>query len=198
MPEYECKCCDFKTHIKTKYTAHLETNKHLKCIEEKHNEKPVENSKTDEITELRQMIMSMNETIQSMKQQIYELTLQVSKSTVNKAETPTVNKSDSEPETTIVRRIKIKSEPKSESEPELEPVSEPESKEEKPKKKRMSADEEKEYIDKTVERLGEDAMEWLADYTPKQKLPKPHQESDRNHPFNEVNRHKFHIIAKLL
>jgi vacuolar-type H+-ATPase subunit I/STV1 len=33
MPVYHCKCCDYETHIKTHYTKHMKTKKHLNCIQ---------------------------------------------------------------------------------------------------------------------------------------------------------------------
>lgn len=33
MPFYHCKCCDYETHIKTHYTKHIKTKKHLNCIQ---------------------------------------------------------------------------------------------------------------------------------------------------------------------
>ena len=30
MPEYECNCCGFSTHLKSNYTNHLRTNKHIR------------------------------------------------------------------------------------------------------------------------------------------------------------------------
>ena len=32
MPDYNCECCNFKTHIKSKYSVHLETKKHLSNV----------------------------------------------------------------------------------------------------------------------------------------------------------------------
>lgn len=225
MPEYVCQCCDFKTHIKTKYTAHLETNKHLKCIEEKHNEKPVEkpveSSKTDEITELRQMIMKMSETIETMKQQIHDLTVRVNTPvevatvykaepivdkteslTVYKAEEPTVDKA--EPVSQIVRRIKIK--PSSDSEHEIKPKpkhkhdsdSESEVESERKKTKRMTVNEELAYLKGVIERLGDDAPHFLIDYKPKQKEPKPHEESDYHHPWKVIDRFVYATLTKMM
>lgn len=33
MPIYHCKCCDYETHIKTHYSKHIKTKKHLSCIQ---------------------------------------------------------------------------------------------------------------------------------------------------------------------
>lgn len=41
MPVYHCKCCDYETHIKTHYTKHMKTKKHLNCIQ---NVSTIENS----------------------------------------------------------------------------------------------------------------------------------------------------------
>lgn len=30
MPVYECNCCGFSTHLKSNYTNHLRTNKHIR------------------------------------------------------------------------------------------------------------------------------------------------------------------------
>ena len=30
MPEYECNCCGFSTHLKSNYTNHLRTSKHIR------------------------------------------------------------------------------------------------------------------------------------------------------------------------
>ena len=44
MPIYSCECCNFSTHIKTKYSRHLTTNKHQNNI----NKPPVEGVATTE------------------------------------------------------------------------------------------------------------------------------------------------------
>ena len=44
MPVYHCKCCDYETHIKTHYTKHMKTKKHLNCIQ---NVSTIENSSKD-------------------------------------------------------------------------------------------------------------------------------------------------------
>lgn len=59
MPEYLCKCCNFKTNIKSKLQTHLETKKHLikfETINETLNETN-EKSKDIIIEELKQEIM---------------------------------------------------------------------------------------------------------------------------------------------
>ena len=39
MPDYNCECCNFKTHIKCKYVGHLETKKHLSNVSIMNDEK---------------------------------------------------------------------------------------------------------------------------------------------------------------
>jgi len=51
MPDYNCECCNFKTHIKTKYSIHLETKKHLSnvIIMEGDKDKIIESLKEENI-----------------------------------------------------------------------------------------------------------------------------------------------------
>ena len=39
MPIYHCKCCNYETHIRTHYTKHMKTKKHLNCIQNVSNNK---------------------------------------------------------------------------------------------------------------------------------------------------------------
>jgi hypothetical protein len=54
MPEYTCEYCNFKTLIKTKYTEHCETTKHKRKLE-----KPVEISLSEQVSLLRQKVVSL-------------------------------------------------------------------------------------------------------------------------------------------
>jgi len=40
MPEYECKCCGFSSVLKTNYTTHLRTYKHIRKTQVKPNALP--------------------------------------------------------------------------------------------------------------------------------------------------------------
>ena len=57
MPIYSCECCNFSTHIKTKYSQHITTNKHQNNI----NKPPVEGvATTKELAESIDMLFEEN------------------------------------------------------------------------------------------------------------------------------------------
>ena len=44
MPDYSCRCCLFVTNLKTNYTNHLKTYKHIRKVEEESQKKEDENA----------------------------------------------------------------------------------------------------------------------------------------------------------
>ena len=42
MPDYSCSCCLFVTNLKTNYTNHLKTYKHIRKVEEESQKKEAE------------------------------------------------------------------------------------------------------------------------------------------------------------
>ena len=68
MPEYNCECCMFKTHIKTKFSLHMETSKHLKNMESFVKIEP-DNLK-ERVATLEESNQSLKETIQFLMKRI--------------------------------------------------------------------------------------------------------------------------------
>jgi hypothetical protein len=173
MPEYFCQCCNFKTVDKTKYKCHIESAKHMKqsniptavrC------ETPP--PKSDEIAELRAMVLEMSKTILVLNQKIDTLT----------------SKLESQP---VPEPIKIEQPIKIEN---PQPIR-IECRSDEIKSKYMSVDEEKKYISDTCARLKDDALEWLTDYEPRQKKPKFH---DPKSAYNLIDAFKYNLISTLL
>jgi hypothetical protein len=173
MPEYFCECCNFKTTDKTKYKRHTETSKHLELANQNVTTAVRVDTpppKNDEIAELRAMVLDMSKTIMILNQKIDTLTIKLESQTQS---IPTLTASS------LVQPIYAPS-----------PVyAEPE------KKKRMTVEEEKKYIDSICEKLGSDAMEWLNDYVPQQKKP---ASEDPKSPYYMVDYYKYNLIAKLM
>lgn len=167
MPEYFCQCCNFKTNDKTKYKRHTETSKHLELANVTTAVRvDTPPPKNDEIAELRAMVLEMSKTIMMLNQKIDTLTIKVESQSVLAAPSS-------------VQPIYAPS-----------PVyAEPE------KKKRMTVEEEKKYIDSICEKLGNDAMEWLNDYVPQQKKP---VNEDPKSPYYMVDYYKYNLIAKFM
>jgi len=65
--------------------------------------------------------------------------------------------------------------------------------EEKPEKKYMTVEEEKSYMDSVCKKLGEDAMEWITDYQPRQKVS-----DDCKSPYIKVENYKYNLLAKFM
>ena len=72
----------------------------------------------------------------------------------------------------------------------IEPIEQPIKNEE---KKYMTVDEEKKYMDSVCKKLGDDAMEWISDYTPKQKVSE-----DCKSPYIKVENYKYNLLAKMM
>lgn len=69
MPIYTCECCNYITGIKSHYTKHLETVKHLEAIA-----KPKENNELEELSEfVCGEIMSLKKDLEECKQLIMEM-----------------------------------------------------------------------------------------------------------------------------
>jgi hypothetical protein len=60
-------------------------------------------------------------------------------------------------------------------------------------KKYMTIDEEKSYMDSTCAKLAEDAMEWITDYTPRQKVS-----DDCKSPYIKIENYKYNLLAKMM
>lgn len=185
MPEYFCQCCNFKTMDKTKYNRHTETSKHLELANVP-TVVQVDIPKTDEIAELKAMILELSKTVIILNQKIDTLTIKVESQPIKIEQSQPIKIEESRP-IKIEQSQPIKKKDDSESESE----SESEYKKDKP----MSVKEEKQYILDTCEKLGDDALEWLNEYTPRQK--KPRYEDPKN-PYYIIDSFKYNLISKYL
>jgi hypothetical protein len=59
----------------------------------------------------------------------------------------------------------------------------------------MSVEEEKKYLSDTCAKLGDDALEWLQDYEPRQKKPKF---NDPKSSYSIIDAFKYNLISTLL
>ncbi len=173
MPEYNCQCCNFKTMDKSKYKRHTETDKHIELANVPtavRCETPP--PKSDEIAELRAMVLEMSKTILFLNQKIDTLTSKLESQPVSQPVEPPIKIENPQP-------IRI------EHPRQIEET----------KSKYMSVDEEKKYISDTCARLKDDALEWLTDYEPRQKKPKF---NDPKSSYNIIDAFKYNLISTLL
>jgi len=79
--ELKCECCNFTTTLKTNYTRHLATKKHLKMIEESEIESEIESleSEEDKFDMLIKKNESMEVAIQELKLTIEQLVNSIKK-----------------------------------------------------------------------------------------------------------------------
>lgn len=182
MPEYVCECCHFKTIDKSKYTRHMESGKHMDI-----SNNNMHTPKEDEIAELRAMIAELTKTVNTLNQKIDSLT--------SKLETQPIYQHavSQQPYVTMPTTIYdipqlIRSENISVPDP-IPVIGTTEV-----KKKRISVEEEKKYIDEVCEKLQDDAMEWLVDYQPQQKKP---SHEDPKSPYYIVDYYKYNKIAQI-
>ena len=183
MPEYFCECCQFKTMDKSKYTRHMESGKHNDMTKN-----VVHTPKQDELAELRAMVVELSKTVITLNQKIDTLTA--------KLETqPIYQHAVSQSPYVTLPVYEIPKLIRSENAPVSEPVPAPVAHEPEVKKKRMSIDEEKKYIDDVCERLGDNAMEWLTEYQPQQKKP---SWEDAKSPFYIVEYYKYNKLAQYM
>lgn len=68
MPVYNCKICNFETHLKPNYERHLRTKKHLRCVEA--SEKEEENITTQPNNPMNPMFNPMMQMNPMMMQQM--------------------------------------------------------------------------------------------------------------------------------
>jgi hypothetical protein len=172
MPEYFCQCCNFKTIDKSKYTRHTESGKHIELAMPTAVRVDTPPPKTDEIAELRAMVLELSKTVIVLNQKIDTLTSKLESQTMSAPIQQPIKIENPQP-IRIEQPIKNEDEHKSE--------------------KRMTVAEEKQYILTTCEKLGDDAMEWLTEYVPRQK--KPHYEDSKS-PYYIIDYFKYDLIAK--
>jgi hypothetical protein len=80
MPDYNCECCNFKTHIKSKYSVHLETKKHLS------NASIMEGDQEEVIKSLKEEVSFLKGQVEAYKSMMNYFTV---KETKTKTETET-------------------------------------------------------------------------------------------------------------
>ena len=77
--ELKCECCNFTTTLKTNYTRHLATKKHLKMIEDSEIESLVSEESEDKFDMLIKKNESMEVAIQELKLTIEQLVNSIKK-----------------------------------------------------------------------------------------------------------------------
>jgi hypothetical protein len=73
MPTYICKCCSFSTLLKTNYTNHMKTNKHIsksKCNLTVNTSKQITNANTSSILDKDKEITFLKNQIEKKDKQI--------------------------------------------------------------------------------------------------------------------------------